>query len=267
MPTFASLTIGFLLLAVIFFAIERISPGTPGQRRVRAGWKLDLLYWFFTPLVTGWIARICTIIAAAITLVALGRSLDPAIIARGFGPIARQPAWLQAIEIVLLGDLVGYWMHRLFHGRRMWRFHAIHHSSTEVDWLSAVRLHPVNDVLTRVAQVVPFLVLGFAPFVLVAYVPLLTFYAILLHANVNWTFGPLRYVFASPVFHRWHHTKEAEAQGKNFAGMFPLFDVLFGTFYIPRGKLPSDFGVSEPVPQGLVGQLAYPFRESVPGDV
>lgn len=260
MPTFASLTIGFLILAMIFFVIERFSPGTRGQRRLRRGWTVDLMYWFFTPLVTGWIARICTMIAAAIVLVTLGRSLDPESIARGFGPIARQPAWLQAIEIVFLGDLVGYGMHRLFHRRRLWKFHAIHHSSTEVDWLSAVRLHPVNDVVTRVAQVVPFLALGFAPLVLVAYLPVLTFYAILLHANVNWTFGPLRYVFASPVFHRWHHTKEAEAMDKNFAGLFPFIDLAFGTFYMPRGKLPTEFGVNEPVPEGLVGQLAYPFR-------
>ena len=260
MPTVASLTIAFLLLAAIFVVIERLSPGTRGQRRFRKGWSLDLLYWFFTPLVTRWIARICVAAAAGIVLLALGRSLDREVIARGFGPIARQPAWLQAIEILLLGDLVAYGIHRWFHGRRLWKYHAIHHSSTEVDWLSAVRLHPVNDVVTRVAQVVPFLLLGFSPFVLVAYLPVLTFYAILLLANVNWTFGPLGYVFASPVFHRWHHTKEAEAMDKNFAGMFPFIDLAFGTFYMPKDKLPTEFGVNEAVPEGLVGQLAYPFR-------
>jgi len=262
MPTFTSLTFGFLILAAIFFVIERVSPGARRQRRLRRGWTLDLLYWFFTPLVSRWLTRVCVGIAVGITILALGRSLDRESILRGFGPLARQPAWLQAIEILLLGDLVAYWMHRLFHGRRLWKFHAIHHSSAEVDWLSAVRLHPVNDVLTRVAQVVPFLALGFSPVVLVAYLPMLTFFAILLHANVDWTFGPLRFVFASPVFHRWHHTKETEAMDKNFAGMFPFLDVLFGTFYMPPGKLPTEFGINDPVPKGLMGQLAYPFQRT-----
>src|SRR4051795_9150672 len=115
MPTFASLTIGFLILAAIFFVIERFSPSTRGQRHLRRGWRVDLLYWFFTPLVTRWLTRIFIGIAVAVTIVALGRSLDRQSIERGFGPLARQPAWLQAVQILLLGDLVAYWMHRLFH--------------------------------------------------------------------------------------------------------------------------------------------------------
>src|SRR5690606_3852647 len=59
--------------------------------------------------------------------------------------LASQPLWLQAIEILVIGDLVAYWMHRWFHGRGLWKFHAIHHCSKDLDWLSPVRLHPVND--------------------------------------------------------------------------------------------------------------------------
>jgi sterol desaturase/sphingolipid hydroxylase (fatty acid hydroxylase superfamily) len=151
-------------------------------------------------------------------------------------------------------------MHRLFHRPRLWPFHAVHHSSTEVDWLSAVRLHPVNDVLARIVQAAPIL-LGFPATVLAVYVPFISFYAILLHANVSWTFGPLRYVLASPTFHRWHHTTEREGLDKNFAGFLPLWDMLFGTFYMPPGKQPQLFGVlHNDVPQDLIGQLLYPFR-------
>jgi sterol desaturase/sphingolipid hydroxylase (fatty acid hydroxylase superfamily) len=109
--------------------------------------------------------------------------------------------------------------------------------------------------------VIPLLVLGFSPGVLAGYVPLLTFYAILLHANVPWTFGPLRYLLASPAFHRWHHTAEEEGRDKNFAGLFPFLDLAFGTFYLPEGRQPERFGLGrEEVPAGLVAQLAYPFR-------
>lgn len=179
--------------------------------------------------------------------------------------VRRQPAWLQAIEVLLIGDFVGYWTHRLFHGRRLWRFHAVHHASRHLDWLSSVRLHPVNDAVARMSGVVPILLLGFPPAVLAAYVPFLTLWAILLHANLPWSFGPFRYVIASPTFHRWHHTSEDEGLDKNFAGLFPFLDVTFGTFYMPYGRQPQRFGLKdETVPEGLLGQLAYPFRISSP---
>jgi sterol desaturase/sphingolipid hydroxylase (fatty acid hydroxylase superfamily) len=88
---------------------------------------------------------------------------------------------------------------------------------------------------------------------------LLTFYAIFLHANVNWDFGPLRSVVATPVFHRWHHSREREAWDKNFAGLLPLWDILFGTYYMPRGRYPENFGINEPMPAGWTGQFVEPF--------
>lgn len=104
------------------------------------------------------------------------------------------------------------------------------------------------------------MLVGFNPIALASYIPLITLYAVLLHANVNWTYGPLRYVIASPVFHRWHHSKEPEAIDKNFAGFCAFWDVLFGTFHVPQNKLPTDFGVKEAIPESLWGQLLYPFR-------
>src|SRR4030095_8565844 len=91
--------------------------------------------------------------------------------------------------------------------------------------------------------------------------PCLAVMALLLHADVSWSFGPLRYVIASPRFHRWHHTTEEEGLDKNFAGLFPFLDLIFGTFYMPPGREPFRFGVlHDDVPVGLAGQLAYPFR-------
>ena len=48
--------------------------------------------------------------------------------------------------------------------------------------------------------------------------------------------------------------------GKNFAGLLPVWDLLFGTFYLPQQVRPTAFGITgDPVPEGFVGQLAYPF--------
>jgi sterol desaturase/sphingolipid hydroxylase (fatty acid hydroxylase superfamily) len=80
------------------------------------------------------------------------------------------------------------------------------------------------------------------------------------HANLNWTLGPLKYVIATPVFHRWHHGPPNEGGEKNFAPTFSFWDVMFGTFYMPEGKLPQTYGVDDArFPQGFVGQLVYPF--------
>jgi sterol desaturase/sphingolipid hydroxylase (fatty acid hydroxylase superfamily) len=163
--------------------------------------------------------------------------------------------------MIVIGDFIAYWMHRWFHGSRMWRFHAIHHCSRDLDWLSAVRLHPVNDWLSRWIQASALIVLGFSPIGVAAYVPFLTFYAIAIHANVSWGFGRLGWLIASPKFHRWHHTSESEGLDKNYAGLFPLFDLIFGTYYMPKDRLPEHFGLAnEEIPQGFWGQMWYPFQ-------
>ena len=78
--------------------------------------------------------------------------------------------------------------------------------------------------------------LGFSPAAVAAYIPFLTCYAVFLHANVSWGFGRLGWLVASPKFHRWHHTSEDEGLDKNFAGLLPLFDVAFGTYYMPNDR-------------------------------
>ncbi len=266
MASLRGILIAFVLLSLVFYAVERLFPAIRGQRRLRRGFTLDLLYWLFTPLVTKALAKGAVIAGVVLIALLLGHELGPGLgeeLTRGFGPVARQPLWAVALEMLVLGDLVGYWTHRAFHGKRLWKFHAVHHSSTELDWLSSVRLHPVNDVLSRLAQVAVLMLAGFPLTALAVYIPFLTLNAIFLHANVSWDYGPLRYVISSPRFHRWHHTSQAEGQDRNFAGLLPLWDLLFGTFYMPEGRQPERFGIAgEPVPETLWGQLAYPFRRT-----
>ena len=84
-------------------------------------------------------------------------------------------------------------------------------------------------------------------------------YSALVHANLNWTFGPFRYVFASPVFHRWHHTNETEGLDKNFAPTFPVLDLVFGTFYMPAASCRRT-SASRACPRHFFAQLTYPFK-------
>ena len=259
-PTVQGVLFGFVVLLLAFRALQLLRPRDKRMPLLRRGFWTDLAYWAFTPLVTKAVTRAVVIIAIVpVALLAYGK-VDKDLLLHGFGPGARLPLWLQAVLILVLGDFIGYWMHRWFHGERLWRFHAVHHSSVDLDWLSAVRLHPVNDALMRVAGAVPLLALGLAPVALAGVAPVLTLMAILVHANLDWDWGPLRAVVASPRFHRWHHTDEASARDKNFAGLLPLWDILFGTYYMPKDRLPQQFGTESPVPPGLLGQLLFPFR-------
>ncbi|MGH2633877.1 MAG: sterol desaturase family protein [Tepidiformaceae bacterium] len=260
------LLIAFVVLSIGFGLVERRWPSKKGQRWWRSGIKTDFGWWFFDPIVGQGLALIA--IAAVVIVIAkvAGVPVDKEHIKEWVSRdtvISSQPGLLQAVEALLWFELIGYWSHRAFHQVGvLWRYHAIHHSSTEVDWLSAVRVHPVNEIGSRLAQAIPLVLVGYNAGVVATFVPLLTFYAIMLHANVSWDFGTLRYVIGSPVYHRWHHTSEQEGLDKDFAAMFPWMDWLFGTLYFPKDRQPMEFGVlGEVVPNNLWKQLVYPFRK------
>lgn len=274
------LLVGLLVLGAFFAALERGFRAVPGPSWwQRKDLRTDLAYWVFTPLVS----RGATRVGVGLTLLALvwlsGGSVEAvrAAFAEGRIPELGLPAsreWIRALPFagqlllgLLVSDLLGYAAHRAFHRRPLWGLHAVHHGSPRLDWLSSVRLHPLNQLGNRVASAVPLLWLGFEPAVFAVVAPFFTLYAILLHANVTWSFGPLRYLVASPGFHRWHHTSAGEGRDKNFAGLFPFWDLLFGTYYMPRGRRAAVFGAGdEPVPAGLWRQLAYPLRKPRPGE-
>jgi sterol desaturase/sphingolipid hydroxylase (fatty acid hydroxylase superfamily) len=131
--------------------------------------------------------------------------------------------------------------------------------------LTSVRLHPVNFVLYSTLINLLVSLVGFSPKVFFFLAPFNLLFSFLVHANLDWTFGPFRYAIASPVFHRWHHTFADQGGNKNFAPTFPFLDLAFGTFYMPKGQLPFAFGtLDDNVPNHLLGQLRYPFMRLEP---
>ena len=105
-----------------------------------------------------------------------------------------------------------------------------------------------------------YLLAGISPDIFLLVGPFNIITSCLVHANLNWTFGPLRYVLVSPVFHRWHHTRAV--RDKNFASTFAIWDVMFGTSYMPAGVRPSDYGIDDAeMPDGMWAQIAYPLLQ------
>jgi len=261
-PTLVGLAAALIVLGIVFRLLEFSRPKSQRLPLIRPGLKTDLAYWFVFPFIHHYVVGavvLATVIGFAFA--AYGR-IDKDQIMMGFGPLAQLPAAVQALLMLVIADFLGYWTHRLFHRRRLWPFHAIHHSSTTLDWLSSIRQHPVNDLISRIATTLPLLALGFSPAAALWIAPVFAVFALLLHANLDWDWGRLRTVIASPRFHRWHHSEDPQARDKNFAGLFPIFDIVFGTYYMPKDRLPANFGTATPVPEGLWAQLSYPFRNT-----
>jgi sterol desaturase/sphingolipid hydroxylase (fatty acid hydroxylase superfamily) len=244
---------GVLIACLIFIPLERLLAMHAHQSIFRRGWWNDVIYLF----VNGWLIKLGIFITVSGAMVVSVWLIPPPMRAA----VAGQPYWLQIVEVILIADLGFYFAHRMFHAiPLLWRFHQVHHSIEELDWLAAARVHPVDQIATKGISLLPVFALGFSEAAIAAFALLYQWQSILLHSNISVGFGPLRWLIASPDFHHWHHSKEVAARDKNFAGQLSLLDVLFGTAHMPRGQVPSQYGIDERLPPTYVTQLLHPFR-------
>jgi sterol desaturase/sphingolipid hydroxylase (fatty acid hydroxylase superfamily) len=253
LPLSIGIGIGFAILSALFAC----NPAAPWWRKREL--VTDLCYWFLLPLLIRYL-RLGLLVMGAALLFGIDQEGLGDFYQNGHGPVAMLPLWLQMAIYLIVSDFLLYWNHRAFHGPQLWKYHAVHHSSEELDWISATRFHPANLFLGVVAIDVFLLLAGISPKVTVMLGTFNVVYSAFVHANLNWTLGPLRYVVSTPVFHRWHHTAADRGGSKNFASTFPIWDLLFGTFYMPKHELPDAYGVAEPMPKSFGAQILYPFR-------
>lgn len=166
--------------------------------------------------------------------------------------------WPTILAVVFVGDFVGYWRHRAQHSKWLWPAHAIHHSDTRLTWFSLERMHPI-DRLGSAFDTVILAALGFPFWAQAANVFVRHYYGYLIHADVPWTLGKAGLVLNTPAMHRWHHARDIEGSGSNFATVFSVFDRAFGTLHSP-GPCHAPLGVREDVGEGALGQYLYPLR-------
>jgi sterol desaturase/sphingolipid hydroxylase (fatty acid hydroxylase superfamily) len=246
-------------MGLVFTVLTALSP----CNRVGPWWRkdgllTDLAYWIFVPVFSRYL-RIWVTVVGTILLFHIN---DGQAIAdfynHGHGWIGTLPLWAQGLIFLAVTDFALYWSHRLFHTGVWWKYHAVHHAPSQVEWLSAARFHPVNLLFGTIALDVAMLLAGVSPEVFIVLGPFNTIVSTYVHANLNWTLGPLKYVFVSPVFHRWHHA--VAPRDRNFAGTFPVWDLMFGTFHMPKGQVPQEYGIGSEMPEGLIPQLIYPLK-------
>jgi lathosterol oxidase len=246
--------LNLLLYTAVFIPLERFFALRAEQPVFRRQWVVDLTYFFINSLLV----EILTLLTLTPALVLFDWARAGAVTSA----VGALPLLLQVPLILLCADFTQYWVHRLFHRvPRLWHFHAIHHSAQQMDWLAGSRLHLVDVIVTRGLVYVPIFVLGFSQGALMVYVVLVAAQATFIHANVRWELRPIRTLIATPAFHHWHHSAEREAIDKNFAVHTPIWDRLFGTFYLPD-RWPSSYGLAAgpEVPRRWVTQFLYPFR-------
>jgi len=239
------------LLFVVIVPFEKFFP-RHRQRVRRPQIGTDIAYALVsTPLTT--VGLVAGLVVSAVSLFWLpGLLFRPLVLA--------VPPLPRAILGVFLFDLLLYWVHRFAHEVPfLWRFHKIHHSTEHLDWVSGFRAHPLDGVILAPPFVL-LVVAGFEPAATGAFLVVQVIAALFLHANVSWRLRPLQRIVATPEFHHWHHSNQREAHHTNYSALFPIHDMIFGTYRVPRDRRPEVYGVDDPVSPGIIGQIWDPFR-------
>ena len=244
-----------IVLFILVVSMEKIFPRHKGQNVRRPKWKLDIAYALSAPFLNVFGVFFFIIVGLFSFTWALG------LIVGYFGLVDMIPPSIQPLVAFVLFDFVGYWAHRWYHEvPELWKFHAIHHSPEHMDWISGFRIHPMD--LALIAPGFFFLLFaGFNPETSGVLAALQLITGLFLHANVSWRFRPLHRLIQTPEFHHWHHANEKEAHCSNYSGFLPLWDIIFGTYYMPHDKRPQVYGVDEDVPNEMMAQLRYPILE------
>ncbi len=167
--------------------------------------------------------------------------------------------YLVALIAIFIGDFTGYWRHRLEHTPMLWPAHAVHHSDEDMTWLTLDRFHPVNRLTTFVIDNSVLLLLGMPPFAIIANNLARHYYGYFIHADLPWTYGKAGMIFVSPAMHRWHHSADSRYFYTNFASVFSIIDIVFGTYRVP-GPCTSPLGVTDSMEATWTGQITYMFK-------
>ena len=168
--------------------------------------------------------------------------------------------------MVLAVDFMRYWVHRACHSYMpLWRLHEVHHSPDILYTLNVGRFHPFEKALHFACDSAPFLLLGVASEVLAGYFMLYAVNGFFQHSNLRLRYGWLNYVVGSAETHRWHHARDPKTAACNFGNTTIVWDLLFGTWYLPKEGPVDDIGIMDKAyPKGFWAQMLTPFRAWVP---
>jgi len=210
----------------------------------------------------------------AILFTQLGGFLAVYLVVLGLAPLIAQlhlptlwpthsPLIVQILLVMVVGDGLLYWFHRLSHRvPALWTVHAIHHMPVRLNMFMAGRQHVLYQPLGAAFVWVPLLLIGTPPELYVW-----QYFSIIVAGNIdhaNIAFRVPRFmhrVIVTPQYHRLHHSAHPVHGNSNFGVMLPLWDQLFGTFVDPATTELRAAGIEgDPIPNRFLVELAWPFN-------
>jgi len=228
----------FFAAILVFELCERIWPARPVDR-----WKdlkLDVLSFAFALTVN----RVCTVLIRGFV-----GDVTPAFLRGTVDYLQHLPSAARIVIALFVVDFLVYWIHRSqHHFNLMWRTHAWHHSIEEMYWFAGFRTSFFHSLLNNVPQVIiPITVFKLTPAEAGIGYSLGLFIQFIEHTNWKLSFGPLNWLIVTPDYHRIHHSATLH-RGKNLAGTFRIWDMMFGT-YVDPATVKEEFplGLGEPV--------------------
>ena len=254
--TFFGTIIMFLILGAIFAPLEHLIPFSRKWLDDRET-PIDIMMFFGGKFWGDYINKPIRLATVAIVV----QEISPAI-GQSIWPTHLHPV-IQVFLLLSINDFFRYWYHRWMHESEfMWRWHAVHHSSERLYWFNGTRSHPLEGLVSSLLWGIP-LAFVQAPVAIVFVTGLMgRTIGRFQHTNMDLILGPFDYIFSSPKNHRYHHSKKIHEGNSNYGGDVIFWDILFGTFYLPKGETPSDeigIGGMPNYPQTFIGLMLAPF--------
>lgn len=156
-----------------------------------------------------------------------------------------EPGVLGYIALLFAEDFCYYWSHRTNHEVRLfWAGHVNHHSSQHYHLATALRQSWTQPYLMWIFWL-PLPLFGFTPEMILFQQAVSLVYQFFIHTELVGKLGPLEWVFNTPSHHRVHHAVNVRYLDKNHAGIFIIWDRLFGTFQEELPEEPPVYGITK----------------------
>ena len=262
-PWYTNYFWGLIIISLVIWSLEVLFPWRKEQKFFRKDFWLDGFYMFFNFfLFSIAISGIYDLLEHLFYSV----GLNPKSFA--FVNILDFPLAIQLLVFFVILDFVQWVTHILLHKIPLfWQFHKIHHSVKEMGFAAHLRYHWMENILYKPLKTFGVMLLGgFEPEQ--AYIVHFIAVAIghLNHANIKFSWGPLKYLLNNPIMHLHHHAYEIPKGkfGVNFGISLSLWDYLFNTHHVPDsdGSIKIGFPGDEKLPNSFLKQLLYGFKKT-----
>lgn len=254
------------LLSLLVWSLEALFPWRKNQSVFRKDFWLDVFYMYFN----FYIFKLLIFVAFSNVVASFFENLFP----NGANSLMlydtkQLPYFIQLIIFFIALDFIQWFTHFMLHRFDfLWNFHKVHHSVEEMGFAAHLRFHWMENVFYSPMKYIIMVLIGnFNPedAFIVYYISIAIGH--LNHANINLTYGPLKYLFNNPAMHIWHHAKDLpknHQNGVNFGISLSIWDYIFKTAYIPKSGRDIQLGFHnlKKFPTTFIKQIIYPIDKN-----